>query len=227
MKLLIKPIAALGLLVATVAGANTASADTYDHIDVLALHIERQARLLVRESRQYQYTPEYRHIVADTTEMFRLTAHIHDLVRRRNCIAELERDVRELDSQFHHLEELFDRVDRNARRGHGLVGCTAQVRRLLESIEDDIHQLKDDLRSLRFADHTVRRYPTQPTTIHRSTSSARWGGYSTLPTSRFPVYGTPSRNSQGHRDYGRHGRSISPGRTISIGGGSSRFTFSF
>lgn len=201
---LAKTIAALGLLVTF--SAVPAMADTYRHIDDLANDIERKARKIVSESRHYRHTPEYRHILQDAKDMRELADHLHDVAHDHGSLAHMEADVRQLDAEFHHLQSLFRRVEREADYGHGHVhGHTGHVWTLLHAIEEDIHHLQDDLRSLR-----------QP--LHHGSS---------FTVARPPVYVAPPRDcrndyrSPGYGQYGGYGRGIT------IGGGSSRFTIRF
>ena len=67
-------------------------------------------------------------------------------------------DLKNLDTSFHHMESLFDRIEANAARGHGHVhGSTSHVKELLGSMEKNIHHLSEDITSLR---RTVVLKPT-------------------------------------------------------------------
>ncbi|QDT13915.1 hypothetical protein [Planctomycetes bacterium K23_9] len=213
-QLFTKTITTLGLLVLT-AFASNASADTYHHIDELALQIERNSKRLISEVRHYRHTPEYSHLVSDARHMARLADHVHDLAHDHGSLTHLNSDLVELDRKFHHLESVFNRVEHNAAYGHGHIhGDTSHVRGLLCSIESDLHHLQDDIRSL-VASHRHARQPvvvrrpviTQPSWYGHSPS--RWSGYNARPQSS------------------GFGHSYSRGRQFSIGGGSSRVTFRF
>ena len=216
---LTKTIAAIGLVVT--AFSTSAFADVYHHIDEVALRIDRQAKQLVAESRHYRHTPEYRHLVADARQMCQLAEHVHEVAHHRGSLAHLEADVAKLDATFHHLESVFDRVERGAAYGHGHIhGNTRHVKRLLNSIEDGIHHLQDDLRSLRSSCPTVRPNVVARPPLCATPPVPNWGAYNARPySSGFGQYG-------GHRGYDVH-RQHSYGRGITIGGGSSRFTFRF
>jgi hypothetical protein len=207
---LTKTFAALGLLVTLC--STSAFADTYRHIDELALDIQRQSRLLMRESSHYRHTPEYRHLLSDTRDIYKLAAHMHEVAHQHGSLAHLESDLRELDSEFHHLESVFDRVERESSHGHGHVhGYTGHVKELLKSIEADIHHLQEDVRSLRthFHDRPV------------------------VSVSRPPVYVAPqSRHSSAYNSHrsghqSRQGYPSGVGRGITFGGGSTRFSIRF
>ncbi len=219
MATLTKTLAAFGLVITTF--STSAFADTYQHIDQLALRIDRQAKLIVSESRHYRHTPEYQHLVADARDMSQLADHLHELAHHHGSLAHLESDLAKLDSKFHHLESVFDRVERNAAHGYGHVhGNTLHVKHLLNSMEENIHHLQEDLRSLRTPFHTVNpvvvQRPRGFTTLH----SSNWGGYNSRPQSSGFGHGSWG---YGHNVY----RQRSYGRSITIGGGSSRFTFRF
>ncbi|TWU04223.1 hypothetical protein [Stieleria varia] len=206
--------AAVGLFFATL--ATPSFADTYHHIDEVAVTIERQARLIVEETRHYIHTPEYRHLVSDAQDMCRLASHMHEVAHHHGSLAHLESDLRQLDAEFHHLEGLFDRIEIRAAHGQGHIhGGTGHVRSLLDSIEDNIHHLQDDVRSLRNP-HFVARPVIVPQPIvyprHRSTTIDR--------------FHDSHDHGHGHQGYRSH-HSGSFGRGITIGGGSSRFTIRF
>ena len=208
---LTKTLIAFGLGIATF--CTSASADTYHHIDQLALSIERQSKRLISEVRHYRHTPEYRHLDQDAREMAELADHLHDVAHHHGSLGHMESDLNQLDRKFHHLESVFDRVEHGAAFGHGHVhGNTSHVRELLHSIEDDIHHLQEDLRSLRNPICTTSPAVVNRPSIYTSPYSSRWGGYNVRPQS----------SGFGH-SYG----SGWGGRGITIGGGSSRFTFGF
>ncbi|MFK8111603.1 MAG: hypothetical protein AB8B91_05360 [Rubripirellula sp.] len=210
-----KTLAAIALLFT----ATTASADTYHHIDQLALSIERQAKRLVSESRHYRHTPQYRELRDDSRDLARLADHLHDVAHDHGSLAHMESDLFELDAKFHHLESLFDCVERAASYGHGHVhGNTSHVRRLLNSIENDIHHLQEDLRTLRTpicVQPIVKRQTYRPP--YNSGFGYNSRSYSTRTHSSH--YGHPGIGNQ--RVYPTRSRGIT------IGGGSSQFTFRF
>ncbi|QEG38267.1 hypothetical protein [Roseimaritima ulvae] len=210
---LTKTIAAFSLAITGLSA--TSYADTYDHIDDLALRVASQSRQVVSETRHYRHTREYPHLVADAREMARLADHMHEVAHHHGSLSHLEADLNRLDSKFHHLESLFARIERHARHGYGHIhGNTSHVRSLLHSIEDNLHHLQDDVRSLRRPRHTVQPivipsrpdfYPApRPYTSHRR--------------------GYDDRSHHHDRDDHRH-RTRSRG--ITIGGGSSRITIGF
>ncbi|TWU51923.1 hypothetical protein [Rubripirellula reticaptiva] len=213
MTLLKSTIASLALIFASATGS--AQANTYHHIDQLALKIERESKQLVYETRLYVHTPEYGHLVSDSREMATLAHHLHDVAHSEGESFHLESDLAQLDAKFHHLESLVDAIEHRAAYGDGHIhGGTSHVKRLLNSIEDSIHHLQDDLRSLRTASHrapVVVRRPVYAPSYYRQSPHA-------VPA---PVV-VPSH--RGHSDHGH-----SPGRrttrTISLGNG--RFSFSF
>ncbi|MDB4539811.1 hypothetical protein N9231_05265 [Saprospiraceae bacterium] len=148
--------------------------------------------------------------------MRRLAAHMHETAHHHGSLKHLAKDLAELDSSFHHFESTFARVEHNAAYGHGHVhGNTAHVRRLMRSIENDIHHLREDVNTLR-----------RPVYVHprpiRYYNSSNYG-----------TYGHPNRygNSYGHnyRNYYRnnYGHSYGHGSGITLGGGNSQLTFRF
>ena len=204
--------------------STSAFADTYRHIDQLALSIERQSKQLVSEVRHYRHTSVYRHLVEDARDMARLADHLHDVAHHHGSLAHLESDLRQLDAKFHHLESVFRYAQREASHGHGHIhGEVCHVSRLLRSIEEDIHHLQDDIRSLRrpvcTTNPVVVNRPPIFTSPYTSPFSSRWSGYSARPqSSGFGIGGLHGGNFYG---YG------SRSRGITIGGGSSRITIGF
>lgn len=214
MATLTKTLAAFGFIITTFSAS--ASADTYHHIDELALTIDRQAKLLVSESVHYRHTPEYRHLVSDARDLCRLATHLHEVAHHHGSLAHLESDLSQLDAKFHHLESVFHRVERAASYGHGHVhGHTSHVWELLHSIENNIHHLQDDLRSLRVPVHTVQPIVVRRPVVYAAPRVYHSGGHGAHL----------QRRNVGHSShhYGRNTR----GRGISFGGGSSRFTIRF
>ncbi len=130
--------------------AASASADTYHHINRLAARIDRQARSIVNETKHYRHTPEYQCLLQDSQELCRLASQIRDIAREGCDLARLDFDLAALDAAYHHLDTAFCRVEQNAAYGYGHIhGNTKRVRRILNSIVDDIHHLQADLCSLR------------------------------------------------------------------------------
>ncbi len=210
-----KAITAFTLLV-TATFAGQASADTYEHLDLLALLLDRQAKEVVTEAREhYRHTPEYRHLLNDAKSLSRSATHLHNVAHRHGTLAHMSVDVTELDATFHHLEEVFDRIEHNAAYGHGHIhGGTAHVKRLLKSIEDGIHHMQEDIEQLRTPVYHTNR-------VYRSNR---------VYYPQREVY-TPrtynGHNNHGHNSHGHNAHGHNSGRSFSIGGGNSRVTFRF
>ena len=195
MTLFAKTAAALTLACSVVSG--TAVADTYRHIDELALTVERQARAIEREVAVYRHTADYGHLLVDTRRLARLAEHMHEVAHNHGCVAHLESDLRQLDSAFHHLERTIEHIEEDSFRGHCRIhGSTVHLRRLMHSMELNIHYLQDDVRVLNRVRHRAERVsPVRP-----------FGHVDTRLYNSWPGY---------HRG------------GITIGGGSSRFTIRF
>lgn len=139
---------------------SSARADVFEHIDGLASQLQNQAARAASEVRyHFQGIPQYRHLYSDIYEMYTLSAHIHELVHEGRNLNHLRADVASLDRLFHHVEELVDDirvVEFRGRRGfhwgHFHTGPTRddlrRLRNLLSRMEDTIHHLQDDLRSV-------------------------------------------------------------------------------
>lgn len=196
-----KTLAALTLL-ATTSLSSSALADTYHHIDELALAISQQTKELVYETNRYRHSPEFPHLLSDTRELARLADHMHEVAHLQGSIEHLEADLATLDATFHHFESVFARVEQGASWGYGHVhGSSWNVRRLLSGIENNIHHLQEDVRTLRASVYRI------PSGVNRP--AVGWDRYQT----------TPRHGGWGYRPY--------RARTFSIGGGSSQFTFRF
>lgn len=186
------------------------SANEYRHIDQLALKIQRNSKRLLRETKHYRHSSGYRHLVADTQSLYRLAGHIHEVAHFEGNFNHLQRDVRQLDREFHHLESVFERIEHDAIYDIGHIhGNTAHVKRLLNSIEDSIHHLAEDVATIRR--RMNRRRPVCDAPIH-------------IQPIRRPVPGHGHGYGYGYRG-GR--TSYGHGIGISIGGGSSQFQFRF
>jgi hypothetical protein len=192
----------------------SAFADTYHHIDQLALKIDLQAKQLLSESRHYRHTSEYVHLYNDARQLSRLSFHLHEVAHHHGSLAHLESDLAQIDSKFHHAESLIERIEHNASYGHGHVhGHTSHVKHVLHSMEQNIHHLQEDIRSLRAHLHPV---VVRPAITYPRRHSSNFGG-----NHASPHHGSGHR--WGHGTQGNHSR----GRGISFGGGSSKLSIRF
>ena len=190
-----KTAAVLTLACSAVSG--TAFADAYHHVDKLSATIEGQARLLEREMVVYRWSREYIHLLADTRQMSRAAARMHDIAHAPGCLDHLQADLRQLDAAFHHLQSTIDRVEEDCfRRDYGPTGSALHLRRLLRSIELNICHLQSEVRCLSRLRHRESHY--------RPAIPGWWGDARYYPTRPNPW-----------------------SRQITIGGGSTRFTIRF
>ena len=144
----------IGLLIAGFVlgmGISQASADEFQHIGQLAVKIQRTTKRLIGEVKHYRDTAAYCHLMLGSQEIHRLATHVNDMTYFEGRLAHLESDLRELDRKFHHLESVFDRVEHDAHFGGGgyIYGNTAHVKRLLNSIEDSIYNMRSDVADIR------------------------------------------------------------------------------
>jgi hypothetical protein len=161
-----------------------AQADTYTHIDGLAVRLQKDARLLDREfADHYRHTAQYRHLRSDAAELARLAGHIHEVAHEQGPLSHLQSDLRQIDRLFHHLEDLVREVEHGAefddnhggfhRWGGGHIhGNSNHVHRLMNSIEDAIHHLESDLAEL-----SGRRREPRLGSVDPPVSSGFRGGY--------------------------------------------------
>ena len=177
-----KNILTTALLISGFSLAMNSNAEAGDHIDDLAFSIQKQAQVLNHEfARNYRHTPSYRHLMSDTSQMYRLAAHIHDLAHHGGSVRHMEADVRQLDRLFHHIEDLVNAMSHRGHghghghlqplhgghHGHGHHGFrgpdTRRARMLLRSMENTIHHLHSDLQRLIRIGHGQPIYqPVQP-----------------------------------------------------------------
>ncbi len=147
-KTLIAAVAVIALGVS----AETVSANEYNHINRMAVKIRNQTRTLLRETEHYRYTANYRHLVGDSAALRQLAEQTREIARAEGCLDTLAGYVVEMHETFHHLEDLFDNTELLAAHCHGSVkGHTAHVKRLLESIDECICHMQDDIAVLRAA----------------------------------------------------------------------------
>jgi len=227
------------LAVAALFGSSQAKADVYSRIDRSAQKIERKTEALLEETIHYRATPQYLQLVGCTNELNRLASHIHKVTHFEGNLVGLRADLRALDAEFGLLEGLFDQVEAGAAYGRGqVIGNTAHVKSLLNSIQKCIYSIRDDVEGLVAAVYTKTvvvakpvvvpqpvLVPTCPTYQTRPNYSNRGGGFS-INISGQNKYGNKYGNSRG-RGYDNGHRYGNSGFGISIGGGSSRITFGF
>ena len=226
-----KTIAALGIIATT--WFSTASADNYRLIDDLALSIARKSRLVVSETEYFRNTPQYRYILSDAREMCRLADHIHEVAYRHGKSAYLVSDLGELEARLHHLAGVFDQIERSSGYEYRRVASrTARVKSLLGSIAKDVRYLGDYItplgRQVTLKAPVSRRNVYVPSGVSLQVTSKRSGlGRPTkVITKSKPVVTSRAINKRSAVP-SSYGKRKSNGRTISVGGGSSRVTLRF
>ena len=143
-----KTITAIVIAIGFVSGADSAKASTYDHLDQLALQLQGQSRRLISEFRlHYRHTREYRHLISDGYEMYRLAAHIHRVAHQHGGVHHLQSDLKQLDQLHHHIHDLVDHREVHPHGGH-VHGNTGHVHAMLEEMEDTLHHMLDDVKQL-------------------------------------------------------------------------------
>lgn len=140
--LFVPTLFALGLL----GLASEAKADTWGHVDQLALRLRASTEVLHDEAHQhFQQTPVYAAFDQRVGGMEKLAAHIHDLAHGVKCPVQLSRDLRELDRIQREAEYLLRQM---GRWGHL---DPVAFRHLGESMEDvhlTLQHLRRDLYQL-------------------------------------------------------------------------------
>jgi hypothetical protein len=129
------------------AAGQTAKADTYEHIDRLALRMQKQSRSLINEfSAHYRHKSHYGHMRSDAISLYKLSRHIHELAHHHGSHYYLAADLRKADRLFHHLEQVVSRVE-HSYGGH-THGNASHVWQLMRQMKQTIHHLKSDIDSL-------------------------------------------------------------------------------
>lgn len=205
-----KSIQWIAFLIAGFAISRAANADTCGHLVSLASKIDRQARRLLQETHHYRHTPNYHRLVAEVATLRAKARHMRITTFRADNFHHLEEDLMIVDRCFHHVEDFFDHAEIESAHGHGHVhGNTRHVKLLLNSMEETIHHMQDDVLDLR------RSFFGSGSGIIRSTV---YGGHGTIYRSARTVirYGADDdcyldrvhrHRSSVHRDHHRYDRS--------------------
>ena len=187
--------------------ANPAQADTYGHIQKLALETQIKADRLMGETHHYVHTPNYRRMLAAVSELRQEAVQVHVLSIQHGCLDAMSRHIARLDALYHETEELFDYTEEEASYGHGHVhGATSHVKDLLKCIEDNVHHIRDDVAALR---RPVYRRP-----VYLRPSYTR-------PVYQAPVYAPPvykPSRGHGHSSHSRTRVRYEPGCSRDRGG---------
>ncbi len=141
------------ILLATVALAcvtfttTSANADTYHHVDRLAVKMQSQTRELISEfSLHYRHKSGYSHLRNDAIQLYRVAAHVHSVAHQSGNVHHLRDDLQKADRLFHHMERVLAHTDRSF--GGHMHGAAHHVFELMHDIEMNLHHLKRDIESL-------------------------------------------------------------------------------
>jgi hypothetical protein len=130
----------------------SADADTYDHIDHLAVKMQAQSRELLKEfALHYRHKSGYFHLRSDAIQLNRRAAHIHSVAHHAGSVHHLRDDLRRMDRLFHHLESVLAQTDLSFG-GHAH-GDTHHVFEVMHDLEVNLHHLKRDIDELDNAAH--------------------------------------------------------------------------
>lgn len=155
----------------SLAGQSTL-AQSYEHIDAQAVKLQKQSATLYHELKNhFRHTRDYRHLLNDAAQIYRLAGHLHEVAHNEGDMAHMQDDLEKLDDKFHHLQDLVEDIQgtgrgdgshrgqdhsrgsqrHGGRREHGrerdghIHGDTRHVRSLVRSMEDTLHHLDEDL----------------------------------------------------------------------------------
>jgi len=144
-------IATIVTLTGLAVSTGNATAASYRHIDSLARKMMRQSRQLKSEfAFHYRHVSEYRHLIHDANELYRIADHVHDVAHHSGNPYHLRNDLAKLDRLFHHVEGLVHRIEFRARRGRNghIHGSTNHVDHLIANLEDTLHHLQADVEEM-------------------------------------------------------------------------------
>jgi hypothetical protein len=132
--------------VALIATAGAVQAQPYDHIDSLAMKLQRQTQALHREvDMHFKNTRAYRHLHQDIEQMEQAARHIHEVAHGHGSVAHIRADVEKLDRLYHHMEEVIQDLSHDRR----IDGQTIRhLRREVAGVGDTLHHLREDLSQL-------------------------------------------------------------------------------
>lgn len=123
-----------------------AKAQSWQHVDRLAVQLQRQTRQMHNEVHaHFRNTPYFRHLDQDVDQMEQLARHIHDLAHHGHNIHHLRRDVEKLDRLFHHIEGVVRTMTVTGQLNFQTI---RHFRGQLNAVENTLHHLRSDLRQL-------------------------------------------------------------------------------
>lgn len=151
MKTLTLSLVSLTAFAGLLLGTNAARADHnhFGSVENYAAHLQDHSRELYYELRVHVgYGSSGRHLMSDTAEMYRLASRIRANAHSGWNLESMCRDARRLDSLVHHMEEIVDDLDHGHGHGHHHGSELRHITRLLRIIEDDTHELVDEIERL-------------------------------------------------------------------------------
>lgn len=130
-------------LLGTFAGTAAAQAPSRQHIDRLAVQLQRQLSDLHKEvDAHFRATAQYRELDRDVAEMERLAAHIHEVVDRGGGLGHIRADVGKLHRLVHHVEGQVEGIARSGQIGRRTL---AHLRVAVERVASTVHHLEEEL----------------------------------------------------------------------------------
>jgi len=126
--------------------------DVQTHLDEQATVLRAQVGELASELRgKSRRSADYRRLYRDSTEMFFLADHIHDLMHGPLNLAHIAADVEDLDRAFHRIEEFAGDVEGHHQdsRYHHDDDAPSGLSERLAAIDEVLHHLRDDVKQLR------------------------------------------------------------------------------
>ena len=173
--------------------SSSVNGDEFDRIDSRAQKIQKNSRLLIKETVHYRHTRQYASLVDATKHLYDAASHVHQVAHFANNLNHLQSDLADLDRYFHQLESLFQATEDSASRGRGHVHNPAYAKRLLRSIEKSIDLMRRD----------VRKAQSKIVSEHHDVYRAP------VPAARYSKH-----DNRGHRNHVRHSQTVVQPRVV-------------
>jgi len=138
------------LALTALAFTTSANADTYQHVDKMAVELQSLSRELLSDfSRHYRYKSGYQHLRSDALQLYRSAGHLHSISHQHGNVHHMRNDFDRMDKLFHHLQGALAQTDQSF--GGHTHGNTHHVFELMDDFEQHLHHLKRDIESLEAA----------------------------------------------------------------------------
>jgi hypothetical protein len=129
--------------------ADQARPGSWDHVDELAVDLERLAQDLHDNVHLHLEGHAYfDHMDGHADEIEHLAEHIHKIAHDGGNLQHLRADVIELDEQVHHADDVITQIARRGVLAAHYDGAVRVNRRIVSSMNGILHHLEEDLAEL-------------------------------------------------------------------------------